>query len=120
LDTIDEDVDLSGYCHDALPGDPILFGCLTVIQTPPHGTDRRTVLAVGPFDIAVGEAQRILFAFVGGASESEILANAEAAQCAPYGCGYPPANEPTSSPASAALHAPAPNPARGATALSFT
>ena len=101
--------------------DAVLYGSLTVITNcGPAGTsDVRTSLGVGPFDIAAGETQRVLFAFLGGTDEDDILANAEAAQCRVKSeCPTP--SDPSTSPSGVTLRAPAPNPARGATTFSFT
>ena len=43
-------------------------------------TDISTLLAGGPFDIAVGESIEVAFAVIGGGSQEEIEANADVAQ----------------------------------------
>ncbi|MDX1421114.1 MAG: T9SS type A sorting domain-containing protein [Rubricoccaceae bacterium] len=118
-DDMDGDVTVTGVSYDALPGDAILYGGLTVIQSPPGaGADRRTVLGIGPFDLADGETQRAVFAWVAGADETEVIANAQAAQDE---FGDPVAIEPLpdGTPGTHALSAPAPNPTNARTAFTL-
>ena len=116
IDPPDEDHAVTGTSYDVLPGDSILYRGLTRMEPCPDvGADRRTVLGIGPIDLAAGESATVTFAFVAGGSESEILANAAAAQGL-----FPTAAEPPEPVGGVALLPPAPNPARSTTALSFS
>src|SRR5690606_164692 len=72
---------VSGVHFDVLPGDGILYTALTTIRPDATaGADRRTVIGVGPYDIAAGESVQVQFAYVGGESLDDIIANAATAQ----------------------------------------
>ncbi|MDX1420540.1 MAG: hypothetical protein R3181_11285 [Rubricoccaceae bacterium] len=119
LDTPWQDVTVTGFRHDVLPGDDFLFGSLSSIDTWCSITavvDRRTVLGIGTFDIATGASETVVFAFVAGTSEDDILANAREAQSRFLTVS----SEPSPDGLRAALHAARPNPARGSTTLSFS
>ena len=82
----DDGVDVSGVFYDALPGDADLYTGLTVIAPDAElPDDRRTVIGIGPYDIAAGETVVVQFAYVGGTDEANIIANAAAAQAAVAG-----------------------------------
>ena len=49
---------------------------------PVAAGDRRTVLGTGPYTLQPGASTRVKFAFVGGTSEADLIANAQAAQAA--------------------------------------
>jgi hypothetical protein len=71
------------YDDDGFPGDAELWDGLTTIESPPATTaDRRTVIGVGPYSIGAGQTVNVKFAFVGGSSLADIIANAAAAQAA--------------------------------------
>jgi hypothetical protein len=115
------DVTVTGISYDARPGDASLYDGLTVAQPDCEAPrDVRAILGVGPYDLDAGERVAVTFALVGGASEGEILNNAEIAQGG-FGCFPPcPAAEPSADDRGVALHAVSPNPARGTAALTFT
>lgn len=75
--------DVSGWtlATDPKVTDPSLFEALTtdgIMLNEPQ--DARTVVGVGPFDLAPEESARARFALVAGMDEEAILANAAAAQ----------------------------------------
>jgi hypothetical protein len=76
---------VSGYTDDAgagsNPTEPQVWLGLTT--TSPMATvpaDRRTIIGTGPFAVSAGGTQTVRFAFVGGTSAADIIANAAAAQ----------------------------------------
>ncbi len=76
---------VSGYTDDAGAGaNPTQAQIYTALSTitplSATGADRRTVLGSGPYSIGAGATHSIVFAFVGGSSASDIVANAAAAQ----------------------------------------
>ncbi|MDX1421449.1 MAG: T9SS type A sorting domain-containing protein [Rubricoccaceae bacterium] len=123
LDPPDNDYPVSGFsgCADGA-GEASLYAGLTVIQLcgPGGPKDVRAILGVGPINIAVGEAVSVSFAFVGGTDQGDVLENAQRAQCVFVSECPPTSSEPTAPASSLALHAPTPNPARGATTFSFS
>ena len=76
--------------------------------------DARTVIGVGPFDLAPGETANVRFAMLAGASEAEIIANAQLAQNAVVV-----AVEAATPAGTAALAAAYPNPFAETTTLGF-
>src|SRR5690606_3446502 len=113
---------ISGVSPCAAPGDAALFEGLSGGLTYCNGVpgDVRAILGGGPFDLAPGASRRAVFAFVGGASEVEIIDNAKQAH-EWFDCPGPcVANEPLAEDLGIALHVASPNPARGTTTLSFT
>ncbi len=110
-----EDVDVSGVFYEALPGDDVLYLALTNISPDATiGADRRTVLGVGPYDIAAGASVDVQFAFVGGGSLDDIIDNAALAQ------GFPVAVEETTQAGTFTLHSAYPNPLSSTTTLGFS
>jgi len=113
---------ISGVSPCAAPGDAALFEGLSGGLTYCNGVpgDVRAILGGGPFDLAPGASRRAVFAFVGGASEVEIIDNAKQAH-EWFDCPGPcVANEPSAEDLGVALHVASPNPARDTTTLSFT
>ncbi len=115
----DDDVSVSGVFFDALPGDATLYEALTTIApdaTAPE--DRRTVIGLGPYSIEANGSVTATFAFVGGQSLADIIANACDAQ-GPEGCMVD-AVEETTPAGTFMLHSAYPNPFASATTLGFT
>ncbi|HEX9950305.1 MAG TPA: T9SS type A sorting domain-containing protein [Rubricoccaceae bacterium] len=104
--------------NDALttPSDAQLFTALSTNGTAATANaDRRLVVGAGPFTLAAGVAQRVRFAYVGGATLVALTANAAAAQAL-----FPTAGEADPSVADGlSLGAATPNPASTQTALAF-
>ncbi len=79
---------VSGWYHDvgdgANPTEAQLYAALTTPGTiPDTPEDRRSVLGVGPVNLAAGATETFWFAMVGGASLAELQDNAAAAFSAP-------------------------------------
>lgn len=111
--------DVSGYNLDAgggtNPTEEDVFNSLTTFfPTPELPDDRRTVLGVGPYDIAAGESVSVRFAFVGGTDLDDIIANAATAQ------GNPVAVEETTPEGTFVLHGAYPNPFTSSATIGFT
>ena len=76
---------VSGYTDDAgagtNPTEAAVFTGLTVPAAPATiPADRRTIIGTGPYNVAAGGMITVRFAFVGGSSLPDIIANAAAAQ----------------------------------------
>ena len=111
---LDEE-DVTGVAYDALPGDDVLYAALVSIAPEPTvAEDRRTVLGVGPYDIAAGESVTVSFAFVGGEDLDDIIANANELQ------GNPVAVEETTQAGTFRLESAYPNPVSGTAHIAFT
>ncbi len=70
--------ELSGYSTDATTADDAqLFAALTTEIAPGAApAERSTVTGLGPFNIAAGATETVLFAFVAGENEADLFANA--------------------------------------------
>ncbi len=117
------DDNVSGYILDAgfgfNPTEENLYEALTTVFAIPDSLDdRRTVLGVGPYDIADGGSVTVRFAFVGGEDLEDITENACTAQgdedCKDV------ATETTTPAGTFALHSAYPNPFASRTTLGFT
>jgi len=112
---------VSGYTDDAgaggNPTEPQIYLGLTTASAPAvTPADRRTVIGAGPFGVAAGGTLIVRFAYVGGTSQADIIANANAAQAL-----FPPvAVENTPNAAGYALSATAPNPVNSSASLAVT
>jgi hypothetical protein len=111
---------VSGYTDDAGAGSnpneaAVWAGLTTVSPMSTTPADRRTIIGSGPYAIGAGASQTVRFAWVGGSSQSDIIANAAAAQSivftaaegGPNAAGY-------------ALSATAPNPVSGSASMTLT
>ncbi|MEP0545364.1 MAG: T9SS type A sorting domain-containing protein, partial [Rhodothermales bacterium] len=79
------DDNVSGYNLDAgggaNPTDEDVYNSMTTFFPIPQLVgDRRTVIGVGPYDIAAGDTETVRFAFVGGEDLDGLIANARVAQ----------------------------------------
>ena len=107
---------VSGYEFDAgdgfnPSGATLFFGMTNGGEAAPDTTaDRRTVMGVGPFDLAAGEGITRRFAFVAGTDEDNLIANAEDAISA---VAVAIEAGPDGLPGTHALGTPYPNPAAG-------
>ena len=114
------DDNVSGYnLHAGAGSNPtqedLYNGMTTFFPIPELADDRRTVLGVGPYDIAAGESVPVRFAFVGGEDLDAIIANAMAAQG-----GVTPSVETTTPAGTFVLHSAYPNPFAGSTTVGFS
>ncbi len=101
---------------DEAASDPSLFeGLTTSGEALTEPQDARTVIGVGPFDLAPGDTVNARFALLGGTSEADIIASAAAAQAVVTVAAEESAPEGTFALASAY-----PNPFAARTTLSFT
>jgi len=77
-----EGVSLSGYSTTATTADDAqLFDAMTMeVDTATVAQERAAALGTGPYSIAAGTSTTVQFAYVAGADETEIIANAQAAQ----------------------------------------
>lgn len=115
---------VSGVFYDASTGEDIaggdtLYTSLTTIQEDATDEDdRRTVVGLGPYTIPAEGSVAARFAFVGGADEDDLLANAAAAQAAGQAL-FPVASEQTTQVGTYRLSAAAPNPVAHTARLGF-
>lgn len=109
---------LSGYSTDASTADdPDLLNALTSNNTPAvDPVERAAVTGTGPYSIANGATQTVRFAYVGGADEATLLANAAAAQAV---ISVPVAVEETTPAGTFVLESAYPNPLSSKTTIGF-
>lgn len=81
----------------------------------PVGDDRRMIIGAGPFALAAGASQLVRFAFVGGTSAADLLANAAAARGL-----FPVGTESGPQDRTSALSFVRPNPTAGDASLTLT
>jgi len=77
-----EGVSFSGYSTTATTADDAqLFDAMTMeVDTATVAQERAAVIGTGPYSIAAATSTTVQFAYIAGANEAELIANAQAAQ----------------------------------------